>query len=124
MQENIMNAFTEQTKNFSEPLAKFNSLLVDSMEKMTEFQLNAIKSYAAINIGQIKKVEDVKDAESLRTFSTTQSEVAATVNKKIMEDAKQISEMANDFKGKVESIWAESRPTSGKTADKKTAKSV
>ena len=124
MQENIMNAFTEQTKNFSEPLAKFNSLLVDSMEKMTEFQLNAIKSYAAINIGQIKKVADVKDAESLRTFSSSQTEVAATVNKKIMEDAKQISEMANDFKGKVESIWAESRPTSGKTADKKTAKTV
>ncbi len=119
-----MNAFTEQTKNFSEPLAKFNSLLVDSIEKMTEFQLDAIKSYASINIGQIKKVADVKDAESLRTFSSSQTEVAATVNKKIMEDAKQISEMANDFKGKVESIWAESRPTTGKTADKKTAKTV
>ncbi len=124
MQENIMNAFTEQTKNFSEPMAKFNSLLVDSMEKMTEFQLNAIKSYASINLGQMKKVADVKDAESLRTFSTSQTEVTATVNKKIMEDAKQISEMANEFKGQVESIWAESRPNAGKTADKKTAKSV
>ncbi len=119
-----MNAFTEQAKNFSEPMAKFNTLLVDNMEKMMDFQLNTIKSYASINIGQIKKAADVKDAESLRTFSSAQAEVAATVNKKIMEDAKSISDMANDFKAKVEGIWEEARPTAAKANDKKTAKTA
>jgi len=124
MQENIINAFTEQAKNFSAPMAKFNSLLVDNMEKMTEFQLNTIKSYASISIGQIKNAADVKDAESMKTFSSSQAEVAATVNKKIMEDAKAISEMANDFKSQVEAIWEEARPSTAKTNDKKTAKTA
>ena len=124
MQENIMNAFTEQAKSFSAPLAKFSSLMVDNMEKMTEFQLKAIKSYADLSLGQIKSAVDVKDAESLRTFSSSQAEVAATVNKKIMEDAKAISEMATDFKGKMETIWEESRPTAPKAADKKTTKTA
>jgi len=124
MQENIINAFTEQAKNFSAPMAKFNSLLVDNMEKMTEFQLNTIKSYASISIGQIKSAADVKDAESMKTFSSSQAEVAATVNKKIMEDAKAISEMANDFKSQVEAIWEEARPSTAKTNDKKTAKTA
>ncbi len=124
MQENIINAFTEQAKNFSAPLAKFNSLLVDNMEKMTEFQLNTIKSYASISIGQIKNAADVKDAESMKTFSSAQAEVAATVNKKIMEDAKVISEMATDFKTKVEAIWEEARPSTAKANDKKSAKSA
>ncbi|OUR67089.1 phasin family protein [Bermanella sp. 47_1433_sub80_T6] len=124
MQENIINAFTEQAKNFSAPMAKFNSLLVDNMEKMTEFQLNTIKSYASISIGQIKNAADVKDAESMKTFSSSQAEVAATVNKKIMEDAKAISEMANDFKSQVEAIWEEARPSTAKTNDKKAAKTA
>ena len=91
---------------------------------MTEFQLKTIKSYADLSLGQIKSAVDVKDAESLRTFSSSQAEVAATVNKKIMEDAKAISEMATDFKGKMETIWEESRPTASKPADKKTAKTA
>ncbi len=124
MQENIMNAFTEQAKSFSEPMAKFNSLLVDNMEKMMDFQLNTIKSYASININQIKKAADVKDAESLRTFSSAQAEVAATVNKKIMEDAKSISDMANDFKAQVEGIWQEARPAAAKASEKKTSKTA
>ena len=124
MQENIMNAFTEQAKSFSAPLAKFNSLMVDNMEKMTEFQLKTIKSYADLSLGQIKGAVDVKDAESLRTFSSSQAEVAASVNKKIMEDAKTISEMATDFKGQMEAIWDESRPTASKPAEKKTSKTA
>ena len=124
MQENIMNAFTEQAKSFSAPLAKFNSLLVDNMEKMTEFQLKTIKSYADLSLGQMKNAADVKDAESLRTFSSAQAEVAATMNKKIMEDAKAISEMATDFKGKIEAIWEESRPTAAKASEKKTGKTA
>ena len=124
MQENIMNAFTEQAKSFSAPLAKFNSLMVENMEKMTEFQLKTIKSYADLSLGQVKNAADVKDAESLRSFSSAQAEVAATVNKKIMEDAKSISEMATDFKGKIEAIWEEARPTAPKAADKKTTKTA
>ncbi len=123
MQENIMNAFTEQAKSFYSPLNKLSALMVESMEKMTEFQLESIKSYADITMSQMKKSVDVKDVETLRSFSTSQAEAVSTVNKKIMEDAKSLSDLATDFKDKVEAIWEEAKPTS-KPAEKKATKAA
>lgn len=123
MQENIMNAFTEQAKSFYSPLNKLSALMVENMEKMTEFQLESIKSYADITMSQMKKAVDVKDVETLRSFSTSQAEAVSTVNKKIMEDAKSLSDLATDFKDKVEAIWEEAKPTS-KPAEKKATKAA
>jgi phasin family protein len=123
MQDNIINAFAEQAKSMYAPLTKLNSLMVDNMEKMTEFQLSTIKSYAELSIDQMKKAVEIKDAESLRSFSSAQAEVASTVNKKIMEDAKVLSDLANDFKGQVEAVWKEATTDAPKT-EKKAAKSA
>ena len=57
MQENILNAFAEQAKTMYSPMAKFNSLFVDNMEKLTEFQISAIKSYAEMGLSQLKSAE-------------------------------------------------------------------
>lgn len=121
MQENVINAFTEQAKTMFEPASKFNGLMVDSLEKMTEFQLNAIKSYSDILLGQMKSAASVKDVDSLRTFSSSQAEAAGSINKKVIEDAKVLSEMANDFKDKVEGIMEESRNTATAAAATKPA---
>ncbi|MCA6063292.1 phasin family protein [Thalassolituus marinus] len=116
MQESILNAFTEQAKTMYAPMAKFNSLFVENMEKMTEFQLNAIKSYSEMGLEQMKKAADIKDADSMRSFTATQAESASALNKKIMEDAKALSDMAMDFKTQVETIMEEARSTAAATA--------
>ena len=112
-----MNAFAEQAKSFSTPLSKLNSLMVGNMEKMTEFQLNAIKSYAEVGINQMKKAAEIKDADSMRSFSSSQAEATTELNKKIMEDAKSLSEMAVEFKGQVEAIMEEARGTATNAAN-------
>jgi phasin family protein len=116
MQENILNAFAEQTKNLYSPMQKFSALFVGNMEKMTEFQLNAIKSYADAGIDQMKKAAEIKDADSMRTFSSSQAEATTELNKKIMEDAKSLSEMAVEFKDQVEAIMEEARGTATSAA--------
>ncbi|WP_430462929.1 phasin family protein [Thalassolituus sp. LLYu03] len=116
MQESILNAFTEQAKSMYAPLAKFNSLFVDNMEKMTDFQLSAIKAYAEMGIEQMKKAADIKDADTMRTFTAAQAEAATALNKKIMEDAKAFSDMAMEFKTQVESIMEEARSSAQASA--------
>jgi len=115
MQENILNAFAEQAKTMYAPMSKFNTLVVDNMEKMTEFQLNAIKSYADLGLDQMKKASDVKDADSMRAFTASQAEVASSLNKKIMDDAKALSDMAMDFKTQVETLMEEARSSAAAT---------
>ena len=84
MQENILNAFAEQAKTMYAPMSKFNSLFVENMEKLTEYQINAVKSYAEMGLSQMKSAADVQDLESMRTFASSQAEVASGMNKKIM----------------------------------------
>lgn len=115
MQENILNAFAEQAKTMYSPMSKFNSLFVENMEKMTEFQLSAIKSYADLSLEQMKKASEIKDADTMRTFSASQAEVASSLNKKIMDDAKAMSDMAMDFKSQVETLMEEARTSAAAT---------
>ncbi|UTW46990.1 phasin family protein [Bacterioplanoides sp. SCSIO 12839] len=115
MQENILNAFAEQAKTMYSPMTKFNSLFVENVEKMTEFQLNAIKSYADLSLDQMKKASEVKDADTMRSFTAAQAEVASSLNKKIMDDAKAMSDMAMEFKSQVETLMEEARTSAAAT---------
>ena len=114
MQDNVINAFNDQAKAMYAPMTKFNSLLVESMEKMTEFQLNTIKSYAEIGLNQMKNAVSIQDAEGLRQFTASQAEATSTINKKILEDAKAMSDMAADFRNKIEDVMAQSRQAAEK----------
>ena len=115
MQENILNAFAEQAKTMYSPMTKFNSLFVENVEKMTEFQLNAIKSYADLSLDQMKKASEVKDADTMRSFTAAQAEVASSLNKKIMDDAKAMSDMAMEFESQVETLMEEARTSAAAT---------
>ncbi|MEC8444410.1 MAG: phasin family protein [Pseudomonadota bacterium] len=123
MQENILNAFAEQAKTMYSPMSKFNSLFVDNMEKLTEYQLNAVKSYAEMGLSQMKAASDVQDLESMRTFASSQAEIATGMNKKIMEDIKSLSDMTMEFKTQMEGVMEEMRSTAAETA-KTTAKAT
>lgn len=109
MQEKIMNAFTEQTKNIYNPMRKINALLVENMEKMTDFQLEALKSYSNMGISQMKQATAIKDAEGMRDYSSSQAELLGSLGKKILEDAKTMADMSMEFKAQVEKIMEESR---------------
>ncbi len=116
MQENILNAFAEQAKTMYSPMAKFNSLFVDNMEKLTEFQISAIKSYAEMGLSQLKSAAEIKDVDTMRSYTSAQAETATSLNKKIMEDAKAMSDMAMEFKTQIEGIMEEVRSTAATTA--------
>lgn len=109
MQEKMMNAFSEQTKNMYNPLRKINALLVENMEKMTDFQLEALKSYSHMGLSQMKQATEVKDADSVRDYSTSQAELMSALSKKVLEDAKTMADMSMEFKAEVEKILEESR---------------
>ncbi|SEI56306.1 phasin family protein [Allopseudospirillum japonicum] len=110
-QEKVMNAFAEQAKTMYTPLRKINALLLENMEKMTDFQLDALRSYSQMGVNQLKGASELKDAESMREYTSTQAEMMSTVSKKVLEDAKTMAEMAVEFKQEVEKIMEEARST-------------
>lgn len=116
MQDKIMNAFAEQTKNMYAPMRKMNTLMVENMEKMTEFQIEALKSYSKMGVNQLKNATEIKDAESVRDFTASQAELMSTLSKKVLEDAKSMADMTMEFKQEVEKIVEESRTSAAAAA--------
>lgn len=121
MQENILNAFAEQAQSFYTPFSKINALFVENIEKTTDLQLKALKSYADLGINQLKKAAEIKDAETARAFTTAQAETLTAINKKLVDDAKVFSDLAVDFKTQVETLVEEARNTAAKSTEAKPA---
>lgn len=109
IQEKVISAFTEQSKSLYGPLRKINSLLVENLEKTTEFQLDALKSYSRLGLSQLKQATEVKDADSVRDYSASQAELFSTLSKKVLEDAKTLADLSIQFKSEVEKVLEESR---------------
>lgn len=130
MQDKIMNAFAEQTRNLYAPLRKLNSLLVENMEKMTQFQLETLKTYGKTGFDQIKQANEVKDVDTMREFTSAQAELMTSLSKKILEDAKTLADMSMEFKTEVEGLLEDARnealgkQQANKTAEKPAAKSA
>ncbi len=110
MQDDLTKMLSLQAQNLYQPWTKLTSLWVSNLESMSNFQLEAMAGYSKMGIEQLKKAIDIKDAESYQAFTVAQSEMAETVNKKIMEDGKHLTEITQQFVNKAESIWRESMP--------------
>jgi phasin family protein len=107
MQDNMMDAFNAQTKQMFEPMRKINSLMLNNMEKMTQYQLEAMKRYSQMGTERIRSATEIQDAESLRDFGTKQAEMMNELSQQMQEDARVMSEMSLQFKSEMEKMFSD-----------------
>jgi phasin family protein len=100
----LFNKTLETPQNLPEPVVKTNKLLVENMEKMMVFQMNAFKSYLNIGINQMRAAAEITDLQSLQDFCKRQAEIAQTVQHKLMSDTKAMSDMAARFKTEMDGL--------------------
>lgn len=94
----------ETPRVLSEPLVRANQLFAANVEKMAVFQMNALKSYLDISLNQLKAAAEITDIQSLQDFCKRQSEIAKTVQQKLMNDAKAMSDMVARFKAEMDNL--------------------
>ncbi len=97
-------------------MRKFNTLLISNIEKMTEFQINALKSYSDLSINQLKQAADVTDADSMRDYTTSQAELMGAFSQRIMEDTKAMTDMTMQFQQDIGQIFEETQGSLGEVA--------
>lgn len=94
----------ETPQTLSEPLVRANKLFAANVEKIVVFQMNALKSYLDIGLNQLKAAAEITDIESMQDFYKRQTEIAQTVQQKLMIDAKVMSDMATRFKTEMDNL--------------------
>jgi phasin family protein len=109
---NLFSKALETPQALPEPLIKANKLFIDNMESILAFQMHALKSYMGISINQIRAAAEITDLNSLQDFYQRQAEIAQTVQRKLMNDARIMSGMAVRLKTEMDALtettWQES----------------
>ncbi|MDS4021268.1 MAG: phasin family protein [Candidatus Competibacter sp.] len=100
----LFNKALETPQALPESLVKANKMFVENMEKIMVFQMNALKSYMDIGFNQMKAAAEITDVKSFQDFYKRQTEIAKTVQQKMMNDAKAMSDMATRFKTEIDGL--------------------
>jgi len=107
MQDKMMDAFNTQTRQMFEPMRKVNSLMLNNMEKMTQYQLEAMKRYSQMGTDRMRSASEIDDADDLREFAAKQAEMLNELSQQMQEDAKTMGEMSMEFKAEMEKLFSE-----------------
>lgn len=101
---NLFSKALEAPQGLPAPLVKINKLFVENMEKMLVFHMNALKFYFDISLNQMRAAAEVTDMKSFQDFCKRQSEIAQTVQYKLMRDGKAMSDMTLRFKSEMDHL--------------------
>lgn len=110
MSNDAMAKMSEQYQNFLAPVIKANKLSAANLETLASFQMSALQSYVDIAINRMKAAAEISDPASLKAFMTSQSEAIASLQQKLVSDARTLSELAADFKTEFDKLVKESMP--------------
>lgn len=109
MYTNMFQNLNEQSQNAFGPLLKFNQLVANNFTALTHLQLDAARHYADIGLTQLQSGCQVKDVHSLVSLGSKQLESMTRISQQMMEDAKKLAELAQEFKAGLEKIAAETQ---------------
>ena len=88
----------DKTQNLNAPMIKFRKLGVANLEKLFNFQHAALKSYVDVGFNQLKLASELTSVQDMPSFFRSQMEAAALVREKMMDDLKELTEMATTFR--------------------------
>lgn len=86
------------------PLVKANQSFAANFEKILIFQMAALKASFDMGLNQMKAAAEITDIESLQDFYKCQSQIAQTLQQKLLNDAKAVAEMTVRLQSELDNL--------------------
>ncbi len=102
-----LNNLMEQSKSLIAPAVKANKLAVNNLEKLTQFQLTALRGYVDLGLARLKAASEVDDLKGLQAFYAGQVDALSTLRQKMFDDAKALTELGTGFKAEFDKLAEE-----------------
>ncbi len=109
------NRIYQQVLGFATSGNQVNRVAVANLEKLTRFQLAALRSYTELGLEQLRAASEVSDLQGLQDFYTRQWEMAGTLNQKLLDDARALADLGAGFKADMDRLTQEGMTESGTT---------
>ncbi|MGO2133432.1 MAG: phasin family protein [Halomonas sp.] len=113
MQNKMIDSFNDQTRQLFEPMRKLNSLMLNNMQRMTEYQMETMRRYSQMGTERMRDAttqlsgKQGMDEQGFKELSARQAEMMNELSQQLMDDAKAFSEMNLQFKAELEAMFAE-----------------
>ncbi len=96
--ESMFNSMSQQATDAYEKMTKVSQAMWESGQKLSEFQVNALRSYAEMSAEQAKLFMNIHDLESLKDFTTSQASYLSELGQKILRDSKEAMEISAEIR--------------------------
>lgn len=96
--ESMLDTMSKQSNEAYEKATKIAQAMWESGQKLSEFQVNALRSYAEMTADQLKLFMSIHDLESLKEFGTSQAGFVSELSKKIFRDTREAFEIGAEVR--------------------------
>ena len=86
------------------PAKELGEVTVSNIEKITDIQLKAVKSYADTGIKSMKQAIEIKDMEDLKTFWTVQAAATKSLAESSMADTRKVTQLGQSYVDEAKAI--------------------
>ncbi|WP_181919221.1 phasin family protein [Alkalilimnicola ehrlichii] len=97
MFQDVLDRTHAQFAELLAPARKLNGLLLDNIEKLTQFQLEAVRAYSSLGFQQLRASCDISSAQGFQEYLSNQTKVAETLSKKLADDANTLTNLSKNF---------------------------
>lgn len=104
MNDKLFETFTAQTKMFFSPLKQINQAFASQLDKLSEFQIESIRSYSEIGLSRLKSAIEMEDMQTAQEFAKGEMDFMNNINQKLLDDAKTLTDIGNEFKAEVDEL--------------------
>ena len=105
MQEDLIKVYSDQTIHQYQSIIQFNYLLLTSLEKGIDAQLEAINSYSHINFEYTKSITNPKSIEDMQSFSVELLKTIEPLNNNPLKDSIKHPDPTQELISDNENIW-------------------
>jgi len=87
-----------------EPSRRFNALMLDGVEKVTQFQLEAIRSYTELGLKSLREGLELRDPSDFQGFVSKQGERARELGEKVQGDARTLAGIQQELGSEMQKL--------------------
>ncbi|KAB7623723.1 phasin family protein [Alkalilimnicola sp. S0819] len=104
MHEERLKQMNAQLDRISAPMHRMTALMINSAERMTDFQLKAAQKYSHLAFVQWRDALEVRDPQSLQGYLEKQNRYANEYSRCLSEDAEALADIGQDFSSQVQRV--------------------
>ncbi|MFZ5697117.1 MAG: phasin family protein [Pseudomonadota bacterium] len=116
MNQEFVKNVTEHSRKMYKPFNLAQLLTIRSLEKLTEYQLAAVKSYTELGLKQMKANAEMSGSGDASDFGNRQAEWVNNLSKQVLNDAKRLTDISNEIKSDMEVLMQDIMSTAAEVA--------